>query len=79
MGNVRRVQMRMSCLECTLMVYGPGRFHNLRSGSGFLFYIVKIMDCNSANQFSGVMDYEEACFMHLNPGVVQNFPKTVDV
>ena len=26
-----------------------------------------------------VMDYNEACFMHLTPGVVQNFPKTVGV
>ena len=23
----------------------------------------------------GVMDYDEACFMHLTPGMVQNFPK----
>ena len=24
------------------------------------------------------MDYDEACFMHLTPGVVHNFPKAVD-
>ena len=28
---------------------------------------------------TGVMDYDEACFMHLNPGVVCNFPKAVGV
>ena len=26
-----------------------------------------------------VMDYDEACFMHLTPEVVQNFPKSVGV
>ena len=25
------------------------------------------------------MDYDEACFMHLTPGVVHNFPKDVGV
>ena len=25
------------------------------------------------------MDYDEACFMHLTPGVVHNFPKAVGV
>ena len=25
------------------------------------------------------MDYNEACFMHLTPGVVHNFPKAVGV
>ena len=24
-------------------------------------------------------DYDEACFMHLTPGVVHNFPKAVGV
>ena len=28
---------------------------------------------------TGVMDYDEACFMHLTPGVVHNFPKDVGV
>ena len=28
---------------------------------------------------TGVMDYDEACFMHLTPGVVRNFPKAVGV
>ena len=27
----------------------------------------------------GVIDYDEACFMHLTPGVVHNFPKAVGV
>ena len=27
----------------------------------------------------GVTDYDEACKMHLTPGVVHNFPKAVDV
>ena len=26
-----------------------------------------------------VMNYDEACFMHLNPGVIHNFPKAVGV
>ena len=26
-----------------------------------------------------VMDYDEACFMHLTPGAVHNFPKAVGV
>ena len=26
-----------------------------------------------------VMDYDEACFMHLTPGVVHNFSKAVGV
>ena len=26
-----------------------------------------------------VMGYDEACFMHLTPGVVHNFPKAVGV
>ena len=26
-----------------------------------------------------VMDYDEACIMHLTPGVVHNFPKAVGV
>ena len=29
--------------------------------------------------YTGVMDYDEACFMHLTPGVVHNFPKAVGV
>ena len=28
---------------------------------------------------TGVMDYDETCFMHLTPGVVHNFPKAVGV
>ena len=28
---------------------------------------------------TGVMDYDEACIMHLTPGVVYNFPKAVGV
>ena len=29
--------------------------------------------------FTTNMDYDEACKMHLTPGVVHNFPKAVDV
>ena len=28
---------------------------------------------------TGEMDYDEACFMHLTPGVVHNFPNAVGV
>ena len=28
---------------------------------------------------AGVVEYDEACFMHLTPGVVHNFPKAVGV
>ena len=28
---------------------------------------------------TGVMDYNEACIMHLTPGVVHNLPKAVGV
>ena len=28
---------------------------------------------------TGVMDYDEACFMQLTPGVVHNFPRAVGV
>ena len=32
-----------------------------------------------ARSHTGVMDYDEACFMHLTPGVVHYFPEAVDV
>ena len=32
-----------------------------------------------ARSRTGFMDYDEACFMHLTPGVVHNFPKAVGV
>ena len=32
-----------------------------------------------AQSHTAVMDYDEACFMHLTPGVVHNFPKAVGV
>ena len=32
-----------------------------------------------ARSCTGVMDYDEACFMHLTPGVVHNLPKAVGV
>ena len=32
-----------------------------------------------ARSHTGVMDYDEACFMHLTPGVVHNIPKAVGV
>ena len=28
-----------------------------------------------ARSHTGVMDYDDACFMHLTPGVVHNFQK----
>ena len=42
------------------------------------------MKCSSQDDLyflggSQVMDYDEACFMHLTPGVVHNFPKAVGV
>ena len=32
-----------------------------------------------ARSHTGVMDYDEACFMHITPGVVHNFPKAIGV
>ena len=32
-----------------------------------------------AQSHTRVMDYDEACIMHLTPGVVHNFPKAVSV
>ena len=32
-----------------------------------------------AKSHTWVVGYDEACFMHLTPGVVHNFPKAVDV
>ena len=32
-----------------------------------------------ARSHTRVMDYDEACFMHLIPGVVHNFPNVVGV
>ena len=32
-----------------------------------------------ARSHTGVMVYDEACFMHLTPGVFHNFPKAVVV
>ena len=32
-----------------------------------------------ARSRTGVMDYDEACVIHLIPGVVHNFPKAVGV
>ena len=37
------------------------------------------MLCLHKRCHTGVMDYDEACFMHLTPGVVHNFPKAVGV
>ena len=34
---------------------------------------------NEAHSHTKVMDYDEACFMHLIRGVVHNFPKAVGV
>ena len=44
--------------------------------------ILAFINCYSvarARSHTGVMDYDEACFMHLTPGVVHNFPKAVGV
>ena len=46
--------------------------------------VSSVVEHSSAVRFwawsdSGVMDYDEACFMHLTPGVVHNFPKAVGV
>ena len=30
---------------------------------------------NPAQSHTGIIDYVEACFMHLTSGVVHNFPK----
>ena len=35
--------------------------------------------CPPCHLYIGVMDYDEACFMHLTPGVVHDFPKVVGV
>ena len=32
-----------------------------------------------AQSHTGVMDYNEAYFIHLTPGVVHNFPKAVGI
>ena len=39
----------------------------------------KVPGSIQARSHTGVMDYDEACFMHLTPGVVHNFPKAVGV
>ena len=39
----------------------------------------KIPDSIPARSHTGVVDYDEACFMHVTPGVVHNFPKAVGV
>ena len=35
--------------------------------------------CKWGKHKTAVMDYDEACFMHLTPEVVHNFPKAVSV
>ena len=39
----------------------------------------KVFGLIPGRSHTGVMDYDEACFMHLSPGVVHNFPKAVGV
>ena len=39
----------------------------------------KVRGLIQARSCTEVMDYDEACFMHLTPGVVHNFPKAVAV
>ena len=38
---------------------------------------MSIIRNDRAMSHTGVMDYDEACFMHLTPGVVHNFPNAV--
>ena len=44
-----------------------------------LFADPKVPGLIPGRSHTGVMDYDEACFMHLTPGVVHNFPKAVGV
>ena len=39
----------------------------------------KAPDSIWARSHTGVVDYKEACFIHLTPRVVHNLPKVVDV
>ena len=38
-----------------------------------------VQNTKCVRSHTGVMDYDEACFMHLTPGVVHNFPQDVNV
>ena len=69
--------MKVSCL-CTITIYYMVR-RRVRS----------VVEHSSSNPrvpgfilglaHTGVMDYDEACFMYLSPGVIQNFPKAMGV
>ena len=52
-------------------------------GWGPCWVVLAMSSCFSHAMVFGhsnlVMDYDEACFMHLTPGVVHNFPKAVGV
>ena len=39
----------------------------------------RLIQRSPARSHTGVTDYDEAGIMHLNPGVVHNFPKAVGV
>ena len=38
-----------------------------------------IFNLTRRESHTGIMDYDQACKMHLTPGVVHNFPKAVGV
>ena len=47
-------------------------FYDPLAGRGWLFIDFMIIRDLMARSYTGVMDYDEACFMHLTPGVVHN-------
>ena len=62
----------------------PPGFHCFEKKSAFILTKAETVDeitkpSTHALTHTGVMDYDEACFMHLTPGVVHNFPKDVGV
>ena len=42
---------------------------------GIVYFLLILIWATPINEIPKVMDYDEACFMHLIPGVVHNFPK----
>ena len=71
----------------------PSKYNVCALGAGGTFYPPPggelVVEHSSTNPRSpvrfqvwshtGVMDYDESCFVHLTPGVVHNFPKAVGV
>ena len=41
--------------------------------------LMVLISTDRVSSHSRFMDYDEACIMHLTPGVVHNFPKAVNV